>query len=1302
MYKNLIFSLFVLLTCSLFAQKGQSLQTEPLRLPTNSPIFAPKWGGETSFFQAGKKIIAPQFDGCFYDITLPNLPYTSFLVPVRPYTTKIGVITEVQYEENFRTTVFEETAYKNRNELQKSRTGWYPESHILVGNVVKKGAEMLQEIRIYPMLVSTDGKQVKKALRLGYQLQDEATPENPPQVFRNYAAHSVLKDGDSYKMATTQEGMYRLDAAFFQSIGIDIGSINPAKIQIFGNGAGYVPQANVEDRYDDVHENPIFVSAQGNTFGQNDYVLFYGASPHNWVYNATNQVFQHRQNIYSDSNFYFLRIGQATGKRIETKPQGTATYTPSAAQNHNFHELEAVNNGQTGRFWVGEYFNNVLERTISLYVPNAKVGGTIKVSMQAATKAPVSAFFVFSTKNGTSYALTLGKIVGEQIYQLKSGTFTTTDAALDGDSLRIKVTFDKAGGSGSEGWLDWIEVNYEQNWNLGGHANAYFSLTEGVGTGNIADINLAGLDNSYQVWDITETANPISLPFSGINFSLDAEANRRLVAFKGNFKTPLYARKIIPQDLHSLALADYLMIVNPAFLAEAERLAEFHRNTLNHSVHIVTPAEIYNEFSGGKQDVTGIRDFIKMFHDRSQGAYPKYVLLFGDGSYDCKGIQQPIEKNFIPTYQSRNFTSETGSYTSDDFYVWLSDDEGFLGEGSGLEGDIKVDAGSMDAAVGRFPVETIEEAKNVVDKVIKYATNSESFGQWKNKVVLVGDYLEGEGITHMNQADGYTSLINASNPCFNIDKIYFDNYSAQITGSTTTFPGARADLLQKLDDGALILNWTGHGSEKGWSNSQILNNTDIQNTSNASRLPAIVTATCEFGRYDNPALRTGAEFFFIQPDAGAIAMFTTVRKVFSAPNETLNRAFYRHALKFDTLLGRYPTIGEIMQRTKNDLYAIGDLTNINSRNFTLYGDPGLSLAYPKLRATITHIDNKPLMMSQPDTIQSLAEVEIKGRIEDTNGTFLPNYNGEMEATIYDKANLFITKQVQYKFYWQKNRLFNGKVSVKNGLFSCKFVVPIDVSYEDGFGKISLYFHNDEIDGAGCFGKLAFSGTSTGNHDKIGPDVSLYINDENWIDGGTTFPKPDLYAVVSDESGINITSTGIGHEITAFLNGDATKPIVLNEYYAAKKDNYKEGTVRYNLRDLTVGEYTAKIRVWDAANNSSEAQTRFIIAENTNMALTQIFNYPNPFSSNTTFCIGHNQVGKELYAQVKIYTIAGHLVKTLETDFYGEGNYNRDMKWDGLDEYGDKIGRGTYVYQVTLRDKADGKSVSAFQKLVILR
>ncbi len=1123
------------------------------------------------------------------------------------------------------------------------------------------------------------------------------------QTPRNYAANSVLKEGDTYKIAILQEGIYRLDAAYFQAIGIEPASINPATIQIFGNGAGVVPQANADFRYDDVYENPIFVSSQGNTFGQNDYVLFYGASPHNATFNPTNQQFAHQQNVYSDSNFYFLKVGQNVGKRIETMPQMAANYYPASLKNSDFHEVEAYNKGNSGRFWVGEYFNNILERTISLYVPNVKAGSSMEISVQAATKTAVSGVqFLVAAKNGITYRLQgFGTNGAEDIYRLKKATFNVNSAAIEGDSLRLKITFDKGSSLGAEGWLDWIVVNYEQNASMNGQELLYFSLTEGIGSGKVAGLGISGLDNSYRLWDISETANPIAIVPQNSQFSVGADNVRRFVAFKGGFKTPVAAQKIVPQDLHALPLADYLMIVNPLFLTEAERLAAFHRNTLNHSVHIVTPAQIYNEFSGGKQDVSGIRDFIKMFHDRSEGEFPKYVLLFGDGSYDYKGIQVPTSKNLIPTYQSRQFTYTISAYTSDDFFVMLSDDEGFWAESV----DGRVDKGSLDAAIGRFPVETVEEAKHVVDKVIKYATNTSDFGQWKNKVVLVADYYEGDGAnapSHMRQADGYTSIINSHNPAINIDKIYFDNYNAEVTGSKKTYPEAKADLLRKLDEGALIINWTGHGGPEGWAAADILNNTDIQNTHNGARLPAIITATCDFGRYDNPEKRTGAELFFIQPDGGAIALFTTVRKVYGDPNEALNRAIYNHALSFDSLLRRFLTIGEIMQRTKNDMYQSSGLLNENSRNFSLYADPGITLAYPKLRANLTHINNKTLIMNEPDTIQSLTEVEIKGKIEDTNGRFISDYAGEMEITIYDKPNLFVTKQEQFRFYWQKNRLFNGKVTIKEGLFTCKFVVPIDISYDEGFGKISLYFHNDEIDGVGYFDKLALDGTVTANNDNDGPDVKLYINDENWVNGGKTSSNPDLYAVVTDKSGINITGTGIGHEITAYLNDDPSNSIVLNEYYKAEKDNYQKGTVRYQLRDLPVGKYTANIRVWDVANNSGEATTDFIVADNAVMALTEIFNYPNPFQERTAFCVGHNLEAEDLLLEVSIYNLSGQLLKKLSTAFYAEGNYNRDLTWDGVDENGNPVGAGAYMYSVVLQSKASGKSVSAFKKMILLK
>lgn len=1270
--------------------------------------FVPHWIQDTPIpatNQKQKMWRAPTCAECEFNDVVPNLPVYSFWIPVKPYTRINTAVIDAEYEENQTGDYFTESV---RLVSPTNRGEWYPATPITAGDIVHRGAETLQEIKIYPVSIGDNGKQYRRLKRISYLLTPSPDPENPPQAFRNYAPNSVLKEGEWYKIAVKQDGVYKLDYNYLNSIGINPAGINPATIRIFGNGGGMIPQANATVRYDDLRENPIYVSSQGSAFGQNDYILFYGQSPHVWDYNSTQDKFFHKQNLYSDTAFYFLNFGQQAGLRIQnaaTPP--SPTIIASETYNYAFYEQEKVNFGKSGRYWVGELFSGITERTFSFPIQDILPGSEIKLTVRAAARSDVNTYFNVSTYANTDKIVGLDANLNSSTpnyYSVNQGTFVLSASAVQGDSLSLKLTYNKNNSGTSEGYLEWIEVEYVQALDMKNLPIRYFTMKEVTGINQAVSFSFVNTPTSTKVWDITDPVTPqnITLSYSGSSAAMAvvADTTRRFVAFSSGVKTPISARKIQNQNLHALGLADYIMITPPEFQTEAERLAEFHRSNLGHSVHIVNPANIYNEFSGGKLDVTGIRDFLKMFHDRSSGAYPKYVLLFGDGSYDYKNIKN-TGRNFIPTYQSRNYTAQTASYTSDDYYVFLSDDEGFFGEQSYLEGDTKVDKGQLDAGIGRFPVETIEEAKGIVDKTIAYAENKH-LGKWKNKVVLIADYKENEEF-HMSQADSHAAIIAASNPCINLDKIYFDNYTASISGSTMSFPGARQEILQKFDEGALFLNWTGHGSETAWSNSFTIQNNDILNIENTGRTPAVITATCEFGRYDNPELRTGAELFALNPTGGAIAMFTTVRLVYADPNAELNRNIYREAFEYDSLNGRMPTIGEIMMRTKNRMYKNADAGNTNSRNFTLLGDPGLTLAYPKYDAVITEINGKPITITQSDTIPILKEVEIKGRIENNDGAMLSDFTGEMDATIFDKANRFITKQSQYAFNWQKNRIFNGKVSVKNGVFSFRFVVPIDVSYDDGFGKISLYFNNDVVDGAGCFTKLFISGTDTNAiSDKVGPDVALYINDNQWISGGTTFPDPDLYAEVSDESGINITNTGIGHEITAELNGDKQNPILLNEYYTAQKDNYKEGTIRYKLRELVPGEYTLTIRIWDVANNSSESQTRFILTESAEMALTQLLNYPNPFSTHTEFFIGHNQIGKDLYAQIKIFSISGKLVKTLEADFYAEGNYFRGITWDGLDEYGDKIGRGTYVYQVTLREPETHKSVTKFEKLVLIR
>ncbi|MEL6594088.1 MAG: type IX secretion system sortase PorU, partial [Bacteroidota bacterium] len=542
----------------------------------------------------------------------------------------------------------------------------------------------------------------------------------------------------------------------------------------------------------------------------------------------------------------------------------------------------------------------------------------------------------------------------EAVFYKTQRTTFTVDPSLVGsdDSLRIRVQFDKRGSIRSEGWLDWYELEYDRALNLQNKNQKVYSLVEQIGAGEVADLSFSGANANYKLWDITDPvavqAIPYTLAGASLNAKLPTEEPTRVLAFQNATLVPVSVQSIPNQDLHGIPLVDYIIITYPGFEAQAQRLAQFHEEHYGRSTAVVTPQEIYEEFSSGKPDITALRNFIRMFYRRSGGVSPGFVCLFGDGTYNQKKINvlsEVGEINFVPTYQSCNSWDPTDSYVSDDFFVLLEDNEGNWGEGCGRDGDGTIEVNTIDVPIGRIPVITEEEATQMVDKIIRYATNpsGEGFGSWRNRVLLIADHKEGEGSTHVRQADSYSAPIQSADPCINIDKIYMDNYPLEITAGKSRFPEGRAALLAALDQGSLIVNYTGHGGEFAWSNSRIFENSDIGNLQNQDRLPVVITATCEFGRYDNPDLRSGAELMLLAPESGAIGLFTTVRLVYSSPNETLNRNLYKHILTFDSTKNRMPTLGEVMMRTKNATFKSGSFSNLNSRNFTLMGDPGLIL-----------------------------------------------------------------------------------------------------------------------------------------------------------------------------------------------------------------------------------------------------------------------------------------------------------------------------------------------------------------------
>lgn len=1134
---------------------------------------------------------------------------------------------------------------------------------------------------------------------------------------QDYAAESVLNSGSWYKIEIPESGIYKLDQAFFNNSGISTSGIDPRNIRIFGNGGGALPQRNNAFRHDDLVENAIYVKGEDDgTFGADDYVLFYAEGAHVWQRNDAKNAYSRNYNLYADTNFYFLQVANIPGKRMEEIPSVTGgTVQVSQSKDWRFHEYESENLIKSGRHWLGEKFDLTTERTYAFHIPDASSSGEIRIKVRVAARSDISTNFQVSAGGNSLGSIGIPSVAiansEARHYNARVQTYNISPSLVGaGDSLRIELSYSKGTSNRSEGWLDWIEVDYDQELNTRNAAAWYFSLTDNLSSGVIADFTIANGSSAYQIWDITDPTSvqrrAFTLSGNNMSFGIEASEARRFVAVKAGTHTPSTAEKINNQNLHGMNLVDYLIISAPEFVSEAQRLADFHREHYKRSTAVVTPQTIFNEFSSGRQDVSAIRDFIRMLYVRSGGISPGFVTMFGDGSYVYKYISKNVNNsaNFLLTYQSRDSWEPTDSYTSDDFFVILEDEEGYWGENSGIDGDNQYEVNTIDVPIGRLPIENKEQATGIVDKIIRYATNEDGhgLGDWRNRVLLVADHKEGEGNTHVRQANGYSGLINGSNPCINLEKIYMDNYEMVTTGGLSRFPEGRKALLDALDQGSLIVNYTGHGGEYAWSNSRILEVPDIESMQNSDRLPIVITATCEFGRWDDYERRSGAEIMTMNPETGAIALFTTVRLVYSSPNETLNQNFYANIFKYDSLAARMPTLGEVMMRTKNSTFVRGNLANINSRNFSLLGDPGLILNYPQYKARITSLNDREVLPGQQDTLRSLGIVRVKGLIEDELGNPITDFNGEMDVTVFDKPSLFTTRLSSYSFLWQKNRIFNGRAEVKDGTFDFEFIVPIDISYEEGSGKISLYFFNETTDGAGCYDNLFVGGTDPDAvFDDEGPEVALYINDDKWLSGGTTGKDALLYAVVSDESGINTVGTGIGHEITAVLDGDEAATLILNDFYSAKLNSFKEGTVSYPMRDLEEGEHTLSIRVWDVANNFAEASTKFIVADDAKLALAYLINAPNPFSGSTRFMVGHNQAGKDLSLELDVYTVDGRIVKRFQADFTATGNNFQEFDWDGTTDAGIPLSSGLYIYKAKLTDVETGQQVRDVSRLVLI-
>lgn len=1277
--KILCFYSFVFL---FFCSTGFS-QVFSIEIPWSDPL-PTKYNEESIFIPSIKGQSLDNVNPVFYHtIALKNDRYSAELIN---YSTAPASVAEVAFLERFSVFVSDDIQLDTK--------------------ITKAGKEAFLVIFSIPYI------KVDKVIHRIQRFDVKITPTGASQSqLKDFAPNSVLQDGSGfwYKIAVNRDGIYKLDKNFLSSIGIDVTALDPSQLHIYGNGEGMMPELNSIPRIDDLAQVAVYIKGEADgVFNDQDYLLFYGSGPHQWFPNGTVE-FDQKRNVYSDFSYYFVNVNpNVLPLRIQNAPLITSN-PDVVVTDYDFrdvYENDLISLVGGGQRWYGELFDIDLERTFNFSIPNIVTTSPVKFKTALATNSLSTAntaqkYFC----NGT---LLLNELLPSAPYDFarstKSMVFSTPSSLL---AFKVSITRNSPN---TLTYLDRILLNAKRDLVFYGSQFGFRNLVNSDSL-LLGEYQISNFPTQGFIWDVTNKQIPqlIQGNMIGAGNTFSFKQNMKFsefVASNGSlFYEPDKIGTINYQNLHGLAQADYLIVTNPLFFEQATRLANLHREE-GLIVHVVTDEQVYNEFSSGAKDAVGIRMFVKMFYDRanlvSGSLAPKYLLLFGDGTYDPKD-RLPNNNNYILTYQVDNSENHISALVTDDFFGMLGDNEAIN------QTDL------LDVGVGRLVVSNVTEAKQQVDKIEHYMKNGSnlflnagannccldsltngSFGDWRLKYVQISDDEEG-GYFINNDTEPQYHIVKSNHREMNCDKLYLDAYPQQTSAGGQRYPEVYSAITDRVERGALVVNYVGHGGEVGLAEERVVTIPQIQSWKNINALHLFVSATCEFTKFDDPNRISAGEWLSLNPTGGAIALMTTTRSVYFGVNTATGTAFYNNVFVRDANM-QPKTFGEIVRLTKNQ-----SGSNDNKRSFTLIGDPALKIALPRLKVVTDSLNGQAYAVI--DTIKALGKVTIKGHIEDFSGNVQSNFNGYVLPSIFDKTKIFNTlgqddNSPIINYELQRNVVYKGKSTVINGTFSFTFIVPKDIALSYGLGKISYYAFNNSIDAAGVDTTFSIGGIDPiGVLDAVGPSVDLFLNDDKFIDGGITDATPVLYAKIFDENGINTVGNGIGHDLTAIIDENTAESINLNDYYSSDLDTYQSGTIRYELPELTEGSHSVSLKVWDVNNNSSLTKINFLVRPSENAAINHLYNYPNPFTSNTKFMFEHNQSCDNMDVQIQVYSVSGRLVKTISEKVQTVGFRTEGLNWDGKDDFGDKLARGVYIYRLSIKTDA-GEAAQKTEKLVI--
>lgn len=1190
---------------------------------------------------------------------------------------------------------------------------------------------------------------------------------------RSYSAQSVLASGTLFLFAADSAGIFQINLDVLRQAGFNESSFPSNRIKIFSKPPGVLPEAVLGNYSDDLVEIPIFPT--------NNAVYFYAAGAHFWQWNTTPSgigqpefVYQHHP--YSNRIYFYVKI-EAGASLISNEPFPSGN-PGSVVESGPFYmalKPDFFNFLGSGKRWFGHEFANApgkkTARNIRFLLPAIRPGSTLEWQLEAAGRSLGSASrFSVSILGGPAATLDLLPTSAGPFDQFAtSGGLRFVSSAplstIPGNSIppiSCNIGF-QPGSFNAQGWLGYLglkaelfyrypavhQVEWEAGESLyapGSASEALFSTAAHRESARVWSKQLwirrppsaaagwveyrvqmtDGNTTLPLVWDVSQPMKPVNcaaqlLPGGVLRFGkVTSTPKTFLVARTEDAPVALPMGRVSNQNLHG-TIAPTMVIIAADYLVEAaRRLADYRSAKSGLSVAVVPLTQVYNEFSGGIPDPTAIRDFLKMYWDRSNGdttRAPRYLLLMGAAHYDYKGVLPLASSSFSDPQTKGNGVNNTlqdrerNRYLPPGLLPWESDESlqplsthttddyyGFLENGSDISDPNRIN--TLRIAIGRIPAYSLQEANAFVQKIIDYESSA-SLGDWRTRATVLAD--DEDQNLHLEDAEELTNSILAGGNWWQINKIYLDAFPQQNTPAGNRYPEATQASTQAIEQGTLVWNYTGHGSSTRLAEEVLLDENAVQGWNNRNKYPLFITATCDFVPFDNPFLPSLGRQILMKPQAGAMAFMTTTRVVFASSNRIMNTNYLRSAFQFVPGKG-FASLGEAAKNAKNLTYQTSS-DIINNRKFVLLGDPSQKLAFPEHRVILEKVNGRDLS-AQGDTIRPLDTLSLTGRIEQISQQPLRNFNGKVQVVLYDqpvRIRTLANDPGSLSVPVEQNRsiLFKGTATVQNGSFSLAFIVPKDV--QNGTGPVQLHFYaeNGSTDAMGVSRQLILTGGNRdGLDDQEGPFVKAWLNDEKFVNGSLTNNQPILLVKLADSSGINTNGESVGRGITAILNNDQQNPIPLTGFYQADPDTYKKGRIRYQMPALEAGEYTLEIKAWDAVNQSGSYTLRFRVGNPEELLVERVLNYPNPFTTQTSFWFEHNRPFESLQVHIQVFSLSGKLVKSLRNTIMSTGNRSNEVTWDGRDDFGSRLARGVYWYRLRVQS-SDGKQKEVIQKLVIL-